>query len=204
MGGTCQTGRLSASRSRRGFSLTSLHAGAEAKPKSRTIPHLAPPCDDGYSASADAGLYAEAHMVQRDVALAEVLSRCNGRDRCRWLCNGRPAQWLPHVACIKGVLGDAVRFETGATRASMALQARLEARHARRAGLVITPSQYCARRLAELYGVKNAAVVRADLIEPRHGVFTCDRMKALHADVSGRFSSAEQTVVGVRCRGYAW
>jgi glycosyltransferase involved in cell wall biosynthesis len=66
---------------------------------------------------------------------------------------------LPHVACIKGVLGDAVRFETGATRASMALQARLEARHARRAGLVITPSQYCARRLAELYGIKNAAVV---------------------------------------------
>jgi glycosyltransferase involved in cell wall biosynthesis len=66
---------------------------------------------------------------------------------------------LPHVACIKGVLGDAVHFETGATRASMALQARLEARHARRAGLVITPSQYCARRLAELYGVKNAAVV---------------------------------------------
>jgi glycosyltransferase involved in cell wall biosynthesis len=66
---------------------------------------------------------------------------------------------LPHVACIKGVLGDAVRFETGATRASMALQARLEARHARRAGLVITPSQYCARRLTELYAVKNAAVV---------------------------------------------
>ncbi len=65
----------------------------------------------------------------------------------------------PHVACIKGVLGDAVRFETGATRASLALQARLEARHARRAGLVITPSQYCARRLADLYGVKNAAVV---------------------------------------------
>jgi glycosyltransferase involved in cell wall biosynthesis len=41
----------------------------------------------------------------------------------------------------------------------MALQARLEARNARRAGLVITPSQYCARRLADLYGVKNAAVV---------------------------------------------
>jgi glycosyltransferase involved in cell wall biosynthesis len=66
---------------------------------------------------------------------------------------------LPHVACIKGVLGDAVPFETGATRASMALQARLEARHARRAGLVITPSQYCAGRLAELYGVKKAVVI---------------------------------------------
>jgi glycosyltransferase involved in cell wall biosynthesis len=31
----------------------------------------------------------------------------------------------PHIACIKGVLRDAVRFETGATRASMVLQAWL-------------------------------------------------------------------------------
>lgn len=66
---------------------------------------------------------------------------------------------LPHIACIKGVLGDAVPFESGATRASMALQARLEARNASRASLVITPSAYCARRLDELYGVKNAVVV---------------------------------------------
>jgi glycosyltransferase involved in cell wall biosynthesis len=65
----------------------------------------------------------------------------------------------PHVACIKGVLGDAVGFETGATRASMAFQARLEAKHARRADLVITVSRYCAQRLEELYGVANAAVV---------------------------------------------
>ncbi len=42
----------------------------------------------------------------------------------------------PHVACIKGVLGDALPFETGVTRASMALQARLEAKHAQRADLL--------------------------------------------------------------------
>src|SRR5690348_13753588 len=66
---------------------------------------------------------------------------------------------LPHIACIKGVLADALPFETGATRATMALQGWLEARNARRADLVITPSAYCARRLDELYGVKNAAVV---------------------------------------------
>ena len=66
---------------------------------------------------------------------------------------------VPHIACIKGVLGDAVRFERGATRASLALQARLEARHARRADLVITVSRYCAERLEELYGVPNAVVV---------------------------------------------
>jgi len=66
---------------------------------------------------------------------------------------------LPHIACIKGVLADATRFERGGTRLSMALQSRLEARHARRADLVVTISQYCARRLEELYGVKNAVVV---------------------------------------------
>lgn len=65
----------------------------------------------------------------------------------------------PHVACIKGVLGDAVRFERGGTRASLALQARLEAKHARRADLVVTISNYCAKRLADLYGVKNSVIV---------------------------------------------
>ena len=65
----------------------------------------------------------------------------------------------PHVACIKGVLGDAVQFERGATRASMAFQARLEAKHAQRADLVITVSRYCAERLQELYHVANAVVV---------------------------------------------
>lgn len=70
----------------------------------------------------------------------------------------------PHVACIKGVLGDAVRFERGGTRASLALQARLEARHARRADLVITISGYCAERLKELYRV-NKAVVVPELID---------------------------------------
>jgi len=65
----------------------------------------------------------------------------------------------PHIACIKGVLGDAVRFEAGATRASLALQASLERKHAQRADLVITVSRYCSERLDELYGVSDAIVV---------------------------------------------
>jgi glycosyltransferase involved in cell wall biosynthesis len=65
----------------------------------------------------------------------------------------------PHVAFIKGVLGDAVPFESGGTRASMALQARLEARHARHADLVVTISRYCSTRLEELYRVSNSVVV---------------------------------------------
>ncbi len=65
----------------------------------------------------------------------------------------------PHIAAMKGVLGDAVRFESGFTRASMALQARLERLHAQRADRVITVSRYCARQLDELYGVRNAIVI---------------------------------------------
>ncbi len=71
----------------------------------------------------------------------------------------RGAARIPHIACIKGVLGDAVPFERGVTRVSMAFQARLEAKHARRADRVITVSQYCLGRLQELYGVETAAVV---------------------------------------------
>ncbi len=65
----------------------------------------------------------------------------------------------PYIACIKGVIGDAVRFETGITRASMAFHSRLEAKNARRADLVITVSRYCAARIEELYGIRGVTVV---------------------------------------------
>jgi glycosyltransferase involved in cell wall biosynthesis len=71
----------------------------------------------------------------------------------------RSPRSVPHVACIKGVLGDAVRFETGITRGNMAFQSKLEAKHARGADLVITISRYCAERIEELYGVRGAVVV---------------------------------------------
>ncbi len=72
---------------------------------------------------------------------------------------------VPHVACIKGVLGDAVRFEHGFTRMSLSLQARWEARHARRADLVMTDSRYCAERLRSLYGVRNPISVVPEPID---------------------------------------
>lgn len=81
-----------------------------------------------------------------------------GIDADGYAIAGRSAA-PPHIACVKGVLGDAVRFERGATRASMEFQARLEAKHARRADQVITVSQYCKGRLEELYRVNNAVVV---------------------------------------------
>ncbi|MEX2262313.1 MAG: glycosyltransferase family 4 protein [Bryobacteraceae bacterium] len=81
-----------------------------------------------------------------------------GIDADGYAIAGRPNS-PPHVACIKGVIGDAVRFETGVTRASMAFHSRLEAKNARRADLVITISRYCAERIEELYNVRGAVVV---------------------------------------------
>jgi glycosyltransferase involved in cell wall biosynthesis len=72
---------------------------------------------------------------------------------------------VPHIANVKGVLADAVRFERGWTKASLALQARWEAEHARRADLVITISQYCKDRLQDLYGVRGSIVVVPELID---------------------------------------
>ena len=72
---------------------------------------------------------------------------------------------VPRIANIKGVLADAVPFERGYTRSSMALQARWEAEHARRADLVITISEYCKLRLQELYGVRGPIAVVPELID---------------------------------------
>jgi glycosyltransferase involved in cell wall biosynthesis len=64
-----------------------------------------------------------------------------------------------HIAAIKGVLADVLPYETGPAGASMAFQAHLEKLHAQRADIVVTPSQYCASRLDELYNVRNAIVI---------------------------------------------
>lgn len=63
-----------------------------------------------------------------------------------------PRSGAPHIANIKGVLGDAAPFESGLTKASIVLQARLEARHVHRADRVITISRYCAENIRRRYG----------------------------------------------------
>ena len=72
---------------------------------------------------------------------------------------------VPRIANVKGVLGDAVRFERGSARAGLALQARWEAQNARRADLVITISEYCKDRLQELYGVRGPIAVVPEMID---------------------------------------
>ena len=70
-----------------------------------------------------------------------------------------------HVASLKGVIADEVRFERGITRATMSVQARCERLHAQRAARVIAPSRYSAERAAEVYGLRKTPAVVPELID---------------------------------------
>jgi glycosyltransferase involved in cell wall biosynthesis len=71
----------------------------------------------------------------------------------------------PHLASIKGVIADETQYERGMARATMAFQARLEARHVHRADRVITTSHYSADRLKQFYGLAQAPGVIPELID---------------------------------------
>jgi len=73
--------------------------------------------------------------------------------------DGYRAPGRPHIASIKGVIADELRFQRGMTKFTMAVQAKLEAMHVRRADYVMTTSRYAADRIEEAYGVHVASVV---------------------------------------------
>jgi glycosyltransferase involved in cell wall biosynthesis len=58
-----------------------------------------------------------------------------------------------HVAAIKGVIADEMRFESGLTKMTMRLQAACEAEHVRRADFVMTTSAYAAGKIQQFYRV---------------------------------------------------
>ena len=58
-----------------------------------------------------------------------------------------------HVASLKGVIADEVRFERGFTRVTMSMQARWERLHVQRAARVLATSRYSAERAREFYGL---------------------------------------------------
>ena len=60
------------------------------------------------------------------------------------------------VASLKGVLADEARFERGAARARLTLEAFFERIHVRRAQVVLATSAYSAARIVEDYGVPSA------------------------------------------------
>jgi glycosyltransferase involved in cell wall biosynthesis len=71
----------------------------------------------------------------------------------------------PHIASIKGVLADELRFEGGLTRRTMAIQARCERLHVRRADRVVTTSRYAAGRIHELYGLAHLPEIVPETID---------------------------------------
>ena len=71
----------------------------------------------------------------------------------------------PHVASLKGVIADEVRFERGLTRATMSWQARCERLHTLRAGLVLATSRYSAAQARNLYGLPDLPAVVPELID---------------------------------------
>src|SRR5205823_9274579 len=75
------------------------------------------------------------------------------------------AEGARHVAALKGVIADEVRFERGLTRLTMSIQARCERLHVQRAARVVVTSRYSAARARELYGLTNPPVVVPELIE---------------------------------------
>jgi glycosyltransferase involved in cell wall biosynthesis len=73
-----------------------------------------------------------------------------------------------HVASLKGVIADEIRFERGLTRLTMGVQARCEGLHVHRAAQVLVTSQYCARQVRELYRISREPVVVPELIDLTH------------------------------------
>ena len=74
---------------------------------------------------------------------------------------GNPA----HVAALKGVIADEVRFECGLTRFTMSVQARRERLHVQRAARVLVTSRYSAERAREFYGLPELPAIVPEAID---------------------------------------
>lgn len=70
-----------------------------------------------------------------------------------------------HIASLKGVIADEVRFESGLTRFTMGLQARCERTHVHRAERVLVTSRYSGDCAQRLYGLTQAPAVVPELID---------------------------------------
>jgi glycosyltransferase involved in cell wall biosynthesis len=70
-----------------------------------------------------------------------------------------------HIASLKGVISDEVRFERGLTRLTMSLQARCERLHVQRAARVLVTSRYSAECAQRLYGLEQLPTVVPELID---------------------------------------
>jgi glycosyltransferase involved in cell wall biosynthesis len=69
-----------------------------------------------------------------------------------------------HVASLKGVIADEVRFERGPTRLTMSMQAHCERLHVLRASRVLATSAYSAISAQEFYGLHEKPRIVPELI----------------------------------------
>lgn len=99
-----------------------------------------------------------------------------------------------HIASIKGVIADEMRFETGLTRATMRLQAHCEKLNVQRSSLIVAPSRYSARRIQELYGIAQEPCVIPESID-------LQEWQSLLASSPARTDSTKFVVLTV-CRFY--
>jgi glycosyltransferase involved in cell wall biosynthesis len=88
-----------------------------------------------------------------------------------------------HVASLKGVIADEVRFESGLTRFTMSMQARRERLHVQRAARVLVTSRYSGERAQEYYGLARFPAVVPELID----LGEWRRLLVLHPAESLRF-----------------
>ena len=89
-----------------------------------------------------------------------------------------------HVAALKGVIADEVRFESGLTRLTMGIQARRERLHVLRASRVLVTSVYSAERARDLYGLERTPAVVPELIS----LAEWRALLARHPESSSRFT----------------
>jgi glycosyltransferase involved in cell wall biosynthesis len=89
-----------------------------------------------------------------------------------------------HVASLKGVIADEVRFESGLTRLTMGIQAQCERLHVARAARVLVTSRYSGQRAQEFYGLSQFPTVVPELID----LTEWKRLLAQHPAESSRFT----------------
>jgi glycosyltransferase involved in cell wall biosynthesis len=97
----------------------------------------------------------------------------------------RIARSPSHVASLKGVIADEVRFETGLTRLAMSVQARCERLHVERAARVLVTSRYSGERAREFYGLREFPAIVPELID----LGEWRRLLQLHPAHSPRFTA---------------
>jgi len=77
----------------------------------------------------------------------------------------RIARSASHVAALKGVIADEVRFESGLTRLTMSVQARCERLHVERAARVVVTSRYSGECAREFYRLREFPAIVPELID---------------------------------------